>query len=193
MAKGYGFFCNFACFVKYREARRKKINCEQCGKLIIKPVSVAVKTVFCSKKCKDDFERDYVSRICRNCHKTFELPTWETDKGKGSFCSRRCYIQFKGETSIEKIVKDYLTKHNIDFDQEVCFGKYHADFQLKGTNILIECDGSYWHSIPGAKEKDIKKDKVLKAKGYEVYRLSEEEIKASNGECLSKVFAHLRW
>ncbi len=184
--QGFGFFCSFECFQKSRQEKHVHLTCKQCEKLMERAPAFATKAVFCSKVCKDNFERDYVSKICKNCHKEFQLPTWETNKGKGTFCSRRCYIRFKGETSIEKIVRDYLTNKNISFDQEVHIGKYHADFQIKGTNLLIECDGSYWHNIPGAKEKDQKREEFLTDHGFQTIHLDEWEIKKSQGVCLSK-------
>lgn len=184
--QGYGFYCSNSCFHKMQANRRVSISCKQCGKNILKAPTVATKTSFCSKICHDTFMRNYVTRICQNCNKQFEIPSWETDKGKGTFCSRRCYIQYKGETSIEKIVKNYLQNKNINFLQEVHIGKYHADFQIIGTKALIECDGSYWHNIPGAQNKDSKRDEVLAQKGYSIFRFNEHEIKNSGGKCIEK-------
>jgi very-short-patch-repair endonuclease len=189
--QGYGKFCSRKCqFVAY-EKKRIKIKCQNCGKEILVPVSVGERKNFCSKKCKDDYERDYVKKICKNCRKEFLLPRWEENKGKGLFCSRKCFNQFKGETSIEILVKDALKNKSVDFKQEVRIGKYYVDFLLLSRQIVIECDGDYWHAKPSSKKRDKRKDEFLELKGYFVYRFSEREIKATKGECINQIFRHL--
>ena len=164
-----------------------KLLCKNCRIEFTKPASVARKTKFCSKKCKDDYERDYVSKICKNCKKKFLLPRWELNKGKGSFCSRECFFRFNGESSIETLVRKTLEKSGLDFEQEVQIGKFCVDFLLSTRRIVIECDGEYWHNSQQAKEKDKRKDKFLKARGYYIYRFSEREIKISAEECIRQI------
>ncbi len=146
---------------------------------------------FCSKKCADDFKRDYVERICKNCSKPFELPRWELNNGKGTFCTRECFIQYNGESSIEKKMRRALEKTGISFQQEVKFGIYRADFFLKELNIVIECDGEYWHSRPWSGERDKRKDSYLIDKGYKVVRVSEKKIRNSSEEDLIKTVVNL--
>jgi very-short-patch-repair endonuclease len=52
------------------------------------------------------------------------------------------------------------------------------DFYLPDLDMVIECDGDYWHSLPGAKRRDQKRDYWLQSKGYIVIRISETDIKA---------------
>lgn len=175
--KGFGFFCNNKCQKLSASKKRIVIKCKQCQENFNKPPSIAKKSPsFCSKKCHDDYMRDYVSKICKNCHKLFQLPRWELNKGKGSFCCRDCFIQFKGETTIEKKVRQALEISGLKFKQEQKIGIYRADFLLN-KKLIIECDGDYWHQIPGAIARDQRKDKYVHNKGYTIYRISESTIR----------------
>lgn len=46
-------------------------------------------------------------------------------------------------------------------------------------NLLIECDGRYWHSQKNVKQRDAAKTRRAERLGYRVERLSEDLIKSS--------------
>lgn len=174
--KGYGIYCSRKCLHKTYPKRIIK-KCIQCGlTLQVQPSKISL-VKFCSKKCHDDNMRDYVAKICKNCHRQFQLPRWELNKGKGSFCCRDCFIQFKGETTIEKKVRQALEKSGLRFKQEFKIGIYRADFLILDKKIIIECDGDYWHKIPGATDRDLRKDKYLHNKGFTIHRIAESTIR----------------
>ncbi len=185
--QGFGKYCSRECQFAVYKKKRFRIVCKNCGKEFWLAPSVAKKKSFCSKQCKDDHERDYVTRICKNCKKKFLLPRWELEKGKGTFCSRECYYRFNGESSIEALMKRALEETNIDFEREVQIGKYCVDFLISGKKIVIECDGDYWHGRHQDKEKDKRRDEFLKAKGYLIYRFGESEIKTSAKGCVNRI------
>lgn len=189
--KGYAIHCSQKCFDKSLDCKRKTQKCNYCGRIFRRAISLSIKyrKAFCSKKCHDDSMRDYVSISCVNCHKLIGIPQSIINRGKGRFCSWYCYTHFKGETSIEKIVKSTLRKAKIHFQQEVKIGKYHADFLIENTNTLIECDGDYWYSLPSAIVKDKNRDQILQRKGFQIIRFTESEIKKTKGTC---VIRHLR-
>lgn len=191
--KGFGIYCSRKCQHAVYERKRTAITCRQCGQIKSLPPSIATQrhSAFCSKKCKDDYSRDYVERICKNCHKTFQLPSWETKKGKGLFCSKRCFLQYKGESSIEKKMRYALQKAHISFLQEVPIGKYRADFLLPQHNVVIECDGDYWHNIPGIGERDKRKNDLLHEFGYTIVRLKENLIRKASSSELSNAIFHI--
>jgi very-short-patch-repair endonuclease len=83
-------------------------------------------------------------------------------------------------TSIEQLMHDDLIKNNIDFSEQYPIGRYVADFALLEHNIIIECDGEYWHN----KEKDSKRDADLKILGYETIRFSEKQLKNNIDLCI---------
>ena len=185
--KGFGIFCSRACQHTLYPKRIVK-HCLQCGTRIETQPSKQFLVKFCSEKCRDDHKRSYVSRICKHCHKEFQLPTSDTDRGRGTFCSWQCFKKYRGETSIEKKIRECLNLVHIQFQQEVKIGRYHADFLIKNTNILIECDGVYWHSLKKIKDRDKRRDVFLREKGYRIYRFPEEEINKSPLTCLRKIF-----
>lgn len=185
--KGFGKFCSRAC---QHTLYPKKIvkYCLQCGARIETQPSKQLLVKFCSKKCADDHTRDYVSRICQHCKKEFQIPSSSVNRGGGLFCSWQCFKKYRGETSIEKKIRECLEQFHIKFRQEAKIGRYHADFLIENTKIIIECDGIYWHSLEHARKRDVRKNAFLKEKGYRIYRFPEEEINQSPLTCLRKIF-----
>ena len=47
---------------------------------------------------------------------------------------------------------------------------------ITNTNILIEADGSYWHSFEKAKERDARKREWCNKNGFELFRIDELEF-----------------
>lgn len=85
----------------------------------------------------------------------------------------------KTRSSIEVIVAALLDSLEVEYEQEKRIGRYIADFYVPSKNLVIECDGEYWHGErrPGAKERDARKDTYLISQGYCILRLPEIEIK----------------
>jgi len=54
-------------------------------------------------------------------------------------------------------------------------------------NIVIECDGDYWHNREDIKKKDLTKNKDLIENGYKIYRFWEHEINRSPELCINKI------
>lgn len=175
ISKGFGIFCSRECQHKTYPPK-VVIFCKQCNKRVeIWPSKIHL-IKFCSRKCADDFVRDYVDLVCKFCKKTFQTPRWEVNRGRGTFCSRECFIQYKGESSLEEKMRFLLTKSKIKFSQEYKFGRYRADFLLPDLKIVVECDGEFWHMNPKAKSRDAKKDEYLIKQGYKVIRISGTNI-----------------
>lgn len=179
--KGYGFYCNRDCWFDLFEKQKKEIQCKQCKKefLVIRAV-YKKHPKFCSKTCKDISEVDQIYSICRGCKISFNLPRSAIDRGRGSFCTWECYKKYKGESSLELLVRQQLERLNEPFQQEMRVGKFRMDFFLPKRNLVIECDGEYWHMQKNAKLRDKRKDKFLKSLGYNILRLSGQDIIKSN-------------
>lgn len=77
----------------------------------------------------------------------------------------------EGYTSIEKLIADALNSMNIAFYHNIKVGRYFPDF-LIFHNVIIECDGEYWHN----EEKDSKRDSYLMNNGYYIFRLAGKRI-----------------
>jgi len=80
------------------------------------------------------------------------------------------------KTRIEYTVEMLLTAIGISFEREHRIGTFLADFFIPSKNLIIECDGEYWHSRPGAKERDARRDTWMIERGYKVLRFSEQQI-----------------
>ncbi len=85
------------------------------------------------------------------------------------------------DTSIEVKIQDYLKRLGVDFftHQHIKEIKheYQCDILIPSLNLIIECDGDYWHKYPIGLEKDHIRTKELIENGFKVLRLWEREIK----------------
>lgn len=116
-------------------------------------------------------------RFCKKCGKRFRYKKCSTS---GRFCSVECYRKHSGKTSIEEIVENLLITLELEYQSEFKVDRSFYDFFLPKENILIECDGEYWHSFTDAIKRDKKKDILAIEKGYKLLRLSEKEILTKN-------------
>lgn len=93
------------------------------------------------------------------------------------------------ETEIEKKVKNYLQEIGIEFKYQFKIKKFVADFALQKENIIIECQGDFFHCNPKTKYsipkyesqfKNLKRDKLkkelYKSLGWELIELWESDI-----------------
>jgi len=160
---GWGKYCSRECQFKAYEEKRIKLICLECGKeFSLHPSSVARGAgKYCSRKCKDEATRDYLRITCLECGKEFEIP------------------KYGGESSIEKLIRLELEKLGEEYKQEVPIGQFHVDFMLPKRNAVIECDGVYWHDLPEVIERDRRKDRYLRSRGYRVFRFTGDEIRES--------------
>lgn len=89
------------------------------------------------------------------------------------------------DTNIEIKIQDILKKNNIIFEkQKPLLSKYIVDIFIE-PNIVIECDGDYWHNRSGAQEKDRIRDKNLNDADYRVLRFWEHEINNDIKKCFN--------
>ncbi len=107
----------------------------------------------------------------------------------------------KDAKTTEVILQNVLTKEGIEFEKHIpILGQ--PDIKIKGTNILIFCDGDWWHRNPNFySEDDIKygvetkriheKDKSITERlikrGYIVLRFWESDIQNSMNEVLKTI------
>ena len=82
-------------------------------------------------------------------------------------------------TNIERIIDKWLRLNTIKYIREYRInfidGQTRVDFFVL-PNICIYCDGEYFHSLPGAKKRDLRQNLELPKMGYKVIRLSEKDI-----------------
>lgn len=174
-------------------------TCPACEQEFSVPVSNGSRYEYCSKACSStrgrdgvckrcgaDFRhaskqnRSYCSESCRRppvliscgvCEVEFRVTP--SDENKRRYCSMRCYRASGRETGIERAVRLQLEAHGLRFLQEAQIGAWVVDFLVEG-HLVIEADGSYWHSKRPAV--DQRKTLDLEERDYEVWRLTESEI-----------------
>jgi len=93
----------------------------------------------------------------------------------------------KAISSIEKKFAKELENRNIYYIQQVpILEKFRVDF-LINDDIIIECDGDYWHNLPNIKEKDKIRDEILTKNGFKVFRFWEHEINENVSKCIDSI------
>lgn len=117
----------------------------------------------------------------------------EEKKHKITFNSVKAMHKKKKDTTIELMIKDVIEKNNFKYEREKSIGKYRCDFYLPEYNLIVECDGDYWHSLPEVAARDIKKDHFLTEKGYKIARIKECEIRENASFYLEKAIKDTRW
>ena len=85
------------------------------------------------------------------------------------------------DTSIEIKIQNFLKKLGIEFYthqyMKIEHG-YQCDILIPAMNLVVECDGDYWHKYPIGNDIDHVRTKELIDTGFKVIRLWEHEIKA---------------
>lgn len=83
-------------------------------------------------------------------------------------------------TSIERAVCAALDDLGIQYETQKPIAWYYADIFVPAKNLIIECDGTYWHDytrFPWRKRHDERRDRYLRGMGYRVVRLPEVDIR----------------
>ncbi len=97
---------------------------------------------------------------------------------------KRLHYSMPRETTIETALYEELERRNIPFvRQQVVDGRYLVDALIMGSRIVIECDGEYWHSLPGSAERDARRDHYLESRGYVILRFPEAALKSDVRAC----------
>jgi len=85
------------------------------------------------------------------------------------------------DSSIEIKIQNFLKQLGIEFFthqyMKISHG-YQCDILIPSMNMVIECDGDYWHKYPIGNDLDHIRTSELLGKGFKVLRLWEFEIKA---------------
>jgi len=85
------------------------------------------------------------------------------------------------DTSIETKIQNFLQQLEIEYFAHKYMNIEHAyqcDILIPSMNMVIECDGNYWHSYPAGKDIDHIRTKELIEKGFKVLRFWESDIKS---------------
>ena len=89
-------------------------------------------------------------------------------------------------TGIELAVRAVLIAERVAYRQQAFLGSWPVDFYIPKLKLVIECDGDYYHHLPGAPEKDLRRTQWLRDHGYRIVRLTETEINRDVKGCVKK-------
>jgi very-short-patch-repair endonuclease len=105
-------------------------------------------------------KRKQISRSMKKAHQEGRANNWQDSKnyGDGSY----------PEQFFEKAIINNFNDKN--FQREYRFFQYSIDFAWPNKKLAIEIDGSQ-HEQKNNKQRDIKKDKLLKENGWKVLRI----------------------
>ncbi len=202
-------FCSKSC-----RGKGDPLKCAICGKLFD---AKHRQTKTCSKKCAsklrsnntskwhqempNELKKFHFEKIISKTAKTRKLnrtPSWNS--GKTGIYSKETIEKIRQaalkqleretfrKTSIEKIVEDFLVGEVIPYQYSFILAGVQFDFRLVETNILIECDGDFWHGNPKfyatfydvqkrIMARDIEKNQIAELHGFTLLRFWEDEIK----------------
>jgi len=94
---------------------------------------------------------------------------------------RRTQVLPIKDTTIEVKIQDFLKQLGIEYFthqyMKIEHG-YQCDILIPSMNLVIECDGDYWHKYPVGREIDHVRTSELIENGFKVLRLWEFEIRA---------------
>jgi hypothetical protein len=91
-------------------------------------------------------------------------------------CSRQCAaagrpIDGKPSTIATEAIALFVADCPMLAVAELRVGRWSIDLALPLINVAVELDGTYWHSLPAAIDRDRRKDAWLLAHGWTVIRI----------------------
>jgi len=95
-------------------------------------------------------------------------------RAKQIFPVKDSLIEIKIQNFLKQLGIEFMTHQYI---KDIEHG-YQCDILIPSMNLVIECDGNYWHKYPIGREIDHIRTSELLQKGFKVLRLWEFEIKA---------------
>lgn len=137
-------------------------------------------------------------KICRTCGNDFRAigdhngRFGGTSKRDQIYCSHTCYVKGNRISQFEDQVYNYLIEQNIQVLRQIKKGRWSFDFGVKDTNILIEADGSYWHSKLDIQFRDKRKEDWCQLNNYELYRIDELQFYKNNKSASQVIVDRMR-
>lgn len=177
---------------------RVELVCKQCGKpFLARPSALVSKygypKLYCSRACLFASRRgEGYTFICPQCGKSF----FDQKQNDRRFCSHSCGSKFRlthrreGPTTLEQVVYDALTALGIEYIAQYRIGHHVIDAFLPAQNILLECQGDYFHCNPHLypdgpidaiqrqnQKRDARRFAALTKLGYGIVEVWEQDIK----------------
>jgi very-short-patch-repair endonuclease len=79
-------------------------------------------------------------------------------------------------TKLEFAVFEALDKMGIRYIKHLRMGRFMPDIYIPKHNLIIECDGTRWHSLPGVQDRDKRRDTYFTGLGMKVIHIPDIAI-----------------
>lgn len=146
------------------------------------PLRRGIQKALITKKIK--VLNGYVSPSKGKTYAEFKGEEWAIRKKAILKEKRKLQITPKQDTSIEIKIQNFLKELEYEYYTHHYVNEikhsYQCDIYVPLLNLIIECDGNYWHKYPVGTEIDHIRTIELNEKGFNVLRLWESEIKDMN-------------
>lgn len=86
---------------------------------------------------------------------------------------------------------DYISQYPIKNLVKECDHRFTVDFYLPNNNLVIECDGVFWHSRPKKIKRDNYVNGILQCNNINVLRLTDTEINEHIVKCRNRIKKYL--
>ena len=155
-------------------------DCVNCGTNVkrFKSTSENFINTFCSCKCSKEFyAKNPTNKIKASIEKWKQAghDLHKTQEGREKWGNGYAFFTAKKRSKFETEVFQVLLSIYPDAIQDHRVEQYVLDSYIPSINVVLEAQGSYWHSVNNVEKLDIKKNKKLIEKGYNVRYLHEDE------------------
>ncbi|ARK20130.1 endonuclease domain-containing protein [Sporosarcina ureae] len=193
--KGLPLKC-YICFKKFEASNRQTKTCgSKCAKTLKSNSIINWHKSMTAEEKRKHFE-NIISKTAKTRKKN-GTPSWNSgkigiyteetiEKIRASTLKQLANHSFQ-KTKIEKVMEAFLISLEVNYEYSFILDKRQFDFFLKDYNLIIECDGDYWHANPKFYPKpanwqlerieiDLLKDEIVKRNGYQIKRFWEDDI-----------------
>ena len=194
--RGKGKYCSTECQYAGIKKRVDRI-CPICNTPFqtLEYLAASGGGVFCSNKCFRIHKNTSVELTCEICAEKYLRKKAVAQNSR--FCSRSCQGVWKAKqnyqsTGIERAVAALLDSLKITYMAQHPLGRFLCDFYIPSANLVLEADGSYWHSLPTNQARDRRKNTFLLNHGYRIIRLPENKINDDLDWCKQQILNALK-
>lgn len=110
-------------------------------------------------------------------HKELWAKTSMEERHRRTHAGRKA-VCHSSPTRLEKTMHQHFRKAGVKFQSQKSFRPYFVDIFIPSLNMVVECDGAYWHNTQKARVSDRKRDRYLISHyGVRVVRVPEKAIR----------------